>query len=188
MKITLSKAQMLKRCRTAGGLEPLRADCSIELTEGIDADAMLELRLRKWYLDLLDTGPRELVAADNISAMVSVSAVSEGEAGGALLNMPAMCRRVFDVKLRGWCKAVEVLPASEYDRVLSCQLNPFTAATVERPVAIALPGNTSGAAPQVMAWPAGAAPQAVTVTAAIDPGEDYYTLDERALPVNLSEL
>ncbi len=181
MKITLSKEKMLERCRKAGGLEPLRTDCTIELTDGIDLDAYLEPRLRKWYLDLLDTGPRELVAADNISATVSVSTNEYGDTGGAVLTMPALCRRVFDVKMRGWAAAAEVLPPSEYARVASLQLNPFTAATAAFPVAVSLPGSVAGKAADIAVWPCGSPARAESVIAALDPGGDYYTMDERAL-------
>ena len=171
---------MLEHCRKAGGLEPLRTDCSVEVSAGIDLNGHLELMLRKWYLDLLDTGDRELVAADNIAASVT-AALNEGDTGGAVLTMPALCRRVFDVKMRGWATGTTVLPASEYGRVASLQLNPFTAATAAFPVAVSLPGATAGRAADVAVWPATASPRAEAVVAALDPGADYYTLDERAL-------
>ena len=178
MKITLTKAEMLRRRRIAGGLEPHRADCAIEQTDGIDIDAVLELQLRQWYLDLLDKGSVSEVAPSNIAASVEISAVS-GNPGGTVLTPPEMCRRVFAVKLKGWLRAVEVEPASEAERIIQLQSNPYTAATAAHPVAVATGGASGGRASEILAWPA--ATQALTVTAAIDPGEDYYTFDESAL-------
>ena len=51
MKVILSKAEMLEYCRTAGGLGHYRTDCSIERTDGIDADAMLGGYIRSRYID-----------------------------------------------------------------------------------------------------------------------------------------
>ena len=50
MKITLSKAEMLKRRRIAGGLEPLRADCTVERTDGIDIDTVLETEIGRAHV------------------------------------------------------------------------------------------------------------------------------------------
>lgn len=187
MKITLTKTEMLKRRRIAGGLEPLLADCAIERTDGIDVDAILADELRKRYLDLLDRGDRSLVAADNIAA--TASCVSDGDelAGGARVSLPALCRRVFDIQLRGWSRAVEVRPADEAEAIISRQQNPYTAASAAHPVAVFAGGAVAGSVPDILAWPAGGThPQAVAVTAAIDPGEDYYTMDEAALALLLA--
>ncbi len=186
MKITLSKAEMLKRRRIAGGLEPLRADCTVERTDGIDIDTVLETELRRRYLDLLDHGDRSLVAADNIAATVSCVRNEDPGTGGAHIAAPAMCRRIFDVRLSGWLRAVEVRPPDEADTIISRQQNPYTAATAAHPVAVFTRGAVAGSAPDILAWPAvGIHPQALTVTAAIDPGEDYYTIDEAALAILL---
>ena len=187
MKITLTKTEMLKRRRIAGGLEPLLADCTIERTDGIDVDAILADELRKRYLDLLDRGDRSLVAADNIAA--TASCVSDGDelAGGARVSLPTLCRRVFELQLHGWSRAVEVRPADEAEAIISRQQNPYTAASAAHPVAVFAGGAVAGSVPDILAWPAGGPhPQAVAVTAAIDPGEDYYTMDEAALALLLA--
>lgn len=180
MKVTLSKEEMLRRRRLLGGLEPLRHDCTIEQSDGIDVDALLEAQLRAWYLNLLDTAPAELLAPDNISATVTAVAA---DGGGVKLTMPAMCRRVFDVQLKGWQRAVKVLPASECERVAALQQNPYTAATAMRPVAVLMPGATGGKAAAVLAFPTpgGASPQVALATAVLDQGESIYSFDESAL-------
>ena len=179
MRVELSRADMLRRCRIGGGLEPVRHDFDVEITDGVDVDAALSLRLRDWYLALLDKGDRSLLAPDDISGAVSLATITGGCADGTRIIMPDMCRRVFDVKLRGWLHAVEVLPADEFDRVKFLQFNPYTAATAATPVAVFMAGAGGGAAPDVAAWPAAA--EVVLVNAAMDPGEELYVMDEAAL-------
>lgn len=174
---------MLKYRRLLGGLEPLRQDCSIEQTDGIDVDVLLEAHLRRWYLQLLDSAPRHLLAPENIAATVTTTHVGEGYADGIRLTMPAMCRQVFDVQLKGWHHAVEVQAPSECERIISLQQNRFTAASISHPVAVLLPGESGGKAPQVLAFPGtgGSAVQVSVVTAVLDQGNKVYTFDERAL-------
>lgn len=177
MKLTLSRQEMLKRRRLAAGLEPLRTDCTVELTEGLDVDRMLLDGLRKWYLTLLDTAPREMLAPDHIRSNMLYPV--EGKAGGVRIMLPAACRRVFDLKLQHWSRPAPVLPRTELDTVVSRQLNPYTAATCDRPVAVYVPGAEGADA--VYAWPAGAGAKVETLCGVLDPGEEAYVLDESAL-------
>ncbi|MDE6574920.1 MAG: hypothetical protein K2L84_06285 [Muribaculaceae bacterium] len=187
MKITLTRAQMLEQARIATRMADLRADCAIEFTDGIDIDVLLAQKLRGRYLELLDRGARELVAADNIAATVSVSADAPG--GGVRLTPPAMCRRVFAVKMRGWERAAEVLPASLFRKILSRQLNPYTAATAANPVAVLDGDSLAGSSPSVVVWPAIEGDNKTDYfNAATDSGEDFYTFDEAALPYMLDKL
>lgn len=182
---------MLERCRLAGGLEPLRSDCTIEFTEGIAPDSIIDMRMRARYLQLLDSGSRDLVAADNIAATIQ-PAQGMLPAAGVVLTMPAMCRRVFDVQMRGWSHAVAVLPSDRLAEVMNMQYNPFTRATATSPVAVFADGALSGASPCVLAWPPGAdasaTPQVTVATAVIDPGPDYYTLDEAAVDALINNI
>ncbi|MCM1067801.1 MAG: hypothetical protein NC418_09550 [Muribaculaceae bacterium] len=182
MKISLSKAEMIERRRRALALDPLRTDCTIERTDGIDVDATLEQELRRWYLNLLDTAPRRLLAPENIAGRLACSTSGEGAAKAAVIELPSNCRRVFDVKLDGWTHAVEVLPHSELSRVLACQNNPYTRATASCPVAVLGAGGADGRCADILAWPiVDLFPAASIVTAALDPGPELYTLDESAL-------
>ena len=53
---------MLERRRISGGLEPLRSDCSIEYTDGIDIDRLLEQQLRARYVWMLDHADPSMLA------------------------------------------------------------------------------------------------------------------------------
>ena len=85
MKLVLTKEEMLKRRRIAGGFEPLRTDCTVEDTAGVDINAVLESELRAKYLHLLDHGPVEMLAADEVAAS---TAVTDYVDGGSLLEGP----------------------------------------------------------------------------------------------------
>lgn len=168
MKVTYTKAEMLRLRRRIAGFEPLRTDCSVTVTDGIDVDTLLLHGLRLWYLDLLDHGPREWIAADDVAAE-SPAVLADG---CTVISPPARCRRILEVRLAGWRRAVVPLPQAEADRVMNLQLNPFTAATAACPVAAVCPGG------EIMAWPAG---EVEVLTAASDTGEDAYTFDDAAL-------
>lgn len=176
---------MLQRRRLASGLEPLRDDCTIELTDGIDVDRVLEAQLRRRYLDLLDSGERRKISPEDVSAMTAITAMSGNDPGGVLLEPPENCRRPLDVKLEGWSRAVEILPETEAGRVLSLQLNPYTAATAAHPVAVKVAGHKGGKAVRVMAWPA--ALKVSLLTATVDYGPERYVLDECGIEDLFSE-
>lgn len=171
MKLVLTKEEMLKRRRIAGGFEPLRTDCTVEDTAGVDINAVLESELRAKYLHLLDHGPVEMLAADEVAAS---TAVTDYVDGGSLLEVPPECRRVLSVRLSGWLREAPVLPDGEYARVLALQRNRFTASGSASPVAVCCPDG------RIAAWPG--APHAQEVTAIVDPGPDTYILDDAALP------
>lgn len=175
MKITLSKSQMLERLRIAAGLEPLRADCKIEITDGIDVDAILLLNARARYLDMLDNADPRLLAPENLAPLAS--ATSDAPAGGVMIALPTACRRVFHLRLEGWNKTIEILPHDQMTSTINRQKNPFRKATPDRPVAVRCPGSDI----KIMAWPGALIPRIADISGIIDPGEDFFTLDEAAI-------
>lgn len=175
MRIELTKEQILKRRRISGGLEPLRADYTIELTDGIDVNTILLTELRNWYLDLLANGDRGLLATENLASAVTLVAMD----GGLRIEVPDNCRRMFDVRLNGWNHVVAIRPSDEFERIKAMQQNPFTAATANNPVAVFLPGNMGGKTADIAVWP-GSSGISLAV-GVVDPGENLYIMDEMAL-------
>lgn len=171
MKLSLTREEMLVRRRLAGGFEPLRTDCTVEETAGVDIDALLEQQLRARYLELLDTATEEFLAPADVASGTLVEPYSDG---GSLLIPPSGCRRVLRVRMEGWEKAADVRPAADSPAVAARQRNPYTAATASMPVALALPGG------KVAVWPGGAVR---TVCAVSDAGPEVYNVDERAVAV-----
>lgn len=168
MKLSLTKAQMLERRRLSGGLEPLRTDCTIEYTDGIDIDRLLEQELRARYVLMLDHADPSMLAVEAVNGIKESSA----PAGGSKLRLPASCRRAIDVELEGWGRAATVMPGDSFDRILSWQDNDFRAATALHPVAVAGPDG------DIYAWPAG---QLKRLRGISDPGDEHYILDESGL-------
>lgn len=103
MKITLTQAQMLSLWRRAQGLEPTAAAVSLEQWDSIDTEAQLALRMRQWYLRLLDTGDETLVATSDISTQISLRRVGDGLYAATL---PATCRRLLRLNITDECGGV----------------------------------------------------------------------------------
>lgn len=176
MKITLLKEEMRRRLRLLAGLEPVRADCTIEYTDGLDIDGLLDCKLRAWYLDLLDNGDMSLLAPTDIAA---TSRSTDGPYEASAISLPAMCRRVDAIRLEGWSRSVKILGKDMVAATVRRQSNPFLAATPDSPIAVENPGGTGGSPGDILAWPKGKSVS--LLTAVLDAGPDSYTLDETAL-------
>lgn len=171
---------MLERCRIAGGLEPLRNDSTVNFTDGIDVDALLQQRLRSAYLRMLDEAPLELLAPQNIAGDTAV--LKEAAGDGVYLSLPPECRRVVSVRLYGWDCAAAVAGTEQTAALIRRQLNPFTRASSHRPAAALVDERCSGKAAQIMCWPSdGTLVQIMSVIAVVDPGEERYVLDEAGM-------
>lgn len=168
MKLSLTRAQMLERRRLSGGLEPLRSDCTIEYTDGIDIDLILEQELRARYVWMLDHADPSLLAVETVNGIKE----SEAPDNGSKLRLPTSCRRPIDVELDGWEIAAQVMPSDMFCKILSRQGNNFRAGTPHRPVAVISPDG------DIYAWPGG---QLKRLRGISDPGEDKYILDESGL-------
>ena len=173
MKVTYTKSRLIAYARRISGFDCLRADCGAERADGVDVDALLGDALRRWYLALLDNGPVGYLAPEELTV---VAANEIGVAGGTSMTLPENCRRVLWLRLPGWHHGTVPLAASEADRVVLRQLNPYTASTPSAPVAVLAPSGRS-----VTAWPAAAEYGTPKVMAAADTGEDSFVFDDSAL-------
>ena len=175
MILTLSKEEMLKRCRLQAGLEPLRADCDLTVTDGIDSDAFLEQKIRQRYLELLYSAPEHLVGSKDVASEGECSLIDGTLDGGVRVKLPAKVRQVFKLRLRGWNVGTTVKAVDEIEAVINAQRNAYTAATPWTPVAVRVADD------ELLAWPATTLLcKAEEVRAAVDPGGDVYVLDEAA--------
>lgn len=175
MKTTFSHSQMLELWRIRLGLKPARVDCTIERVDGIDIDAMISRQMRQWYVDLLDTAPLELLAAEDISSKLSLMVTSDG---CARFTLPENCRRLISVQLNSWHRPALVVAAHQNPRLEIMQANPYSRAGAQRPLAVVhgrsvhlYSADTSSAVSHKIS-------SALAIT---DPGPDTFVLDERAL-------
>ncbi len=183
MKITLTQAQMLSLWRRAQGLEPTAAAVSLEQWDSIDTEAQLALRMRQWYLHLLDTGDETLVATTDISAQITLRRVGEGIYAATL---PSACRRLLRLNITDDCGTSMVIPdagavpETAVTRYRRRRANPWGASAFV-PARACVRGQSliiscgTGAGGDEML------PVISEAQAVIDPGDETYVLDEAAL-------
>jgi hypothetical protein len=132
MKVTMNESQMLEQWKLRGGLLLRRTDCSIEMTTGIDVDQLLKLKMRDWYVKLLDEGGAELLSPRDIAEEVAMRVDDDGV---GVIELPDGCRRVLEVELDCWKREATVVKRD--DRVLAPrQLNRYSRGGVVKPVAV----------------------------------------------------
>lgn len=170
MRITYTSQLMLEEWKLRRAIGPLRADCTVTRSDGIDLDALLTAEMRGWYLRLLDTAPAEMLAPEDISARVSVT-VGPGE-DSLTVTLPPECRRVLWVRLKEWAEAATPQPADTLRNRRAA--NPYTRPDRHRPEV-----TVTGPATLTLRPATSAIPQCIM--AVMDHGDDTYTLDQRAL-------
>lgn len=178
MRVCLSKDEMIRLRRESAGFDISRTDCTIEETDGIEVDALIERELRTSYLALLDEGDRNYVCIENASDAATCFSSVDANFQCVRVSVPEKCRCVTGLCLKGWLTGCDILSANKLEHVISMQLNPYTAATVRRPVAVFASGDKR----TILAWPPGnVRPEVSVLEATVDPGPDFYILDERGV-------
>lgn len=181
MKTTLTQAQMLSLWRRAQGLEPTVGGVSLEQWDSIDTEAQLALRMRQWYLRLLDTGDETLVATSDISAQIALCRVGEGVYAATL---PSSCRRLLRLNITDECGTSMVvpdtgdIPETAVIRYRRRRANPWGASAF-----IPARAWVRGQSLIITCGPGADRdlPVISDAQAVIDPGDETYILDEAAL-------
>lgn len=161
----LTHNQMLALWRRAQGFETERLDCTIEATEGIDTAAAHATAMRRWYLNLLDSGPLTAVVTHDVATKVAVSACGPGV---WMLKVPADVRRTVSVAT---AKSAGPVPVLADDTSLPD--NPFLRGCSFRPIAVKHGRDILLYCQE--------RPELTSLRAVTDPGDDAYELDESAL-------
>ena len=172
MILTLTSQQMLQTWRLCAGLESLASDCSVERFDGVDLDSRLKELMRQWYLSMLDEGDPAMVGTPT-DARPLVSSTNDGYT--ASISCQSSVRRLTRIRLSEWQREAAVVDREAVADLLPLQSNPFARAGVCDPIAWREPDGS------VKAIPSSAASRIVSASAIIDPGDDTYRLDERAL-------
>lgn len=168
--MVLTHTEMLGRWMLHCGYEPLRADATVVRADGIDLERLMAQRMRRWYLDLLDTAPVELLETDDIAAQLQAA---RGADGCARLTLPDECRRLISIRMSGWARNATVVAADS--PVARRQCNPMTRGGAAAPVAV-VEGR------EVWLYsPAGSNLNIESAVVVMRPPADTYRLDERAL-------
>lgn len=176
MKITLSSTEMLAQWKLCRGFEPLREDCEITRSDGIDLDTLLRLEMRNWYLNLLKTAPIDMLAVKNIANDIAI-VVNDDNSG--IVQLPETCRRLVEFQLKGWKQPAKIIDdANCRDALL--QSNIFSRGGCEQPVVIkrnnrlhiySLPDDN---------------PSILRAMAVMEPTNGTYEMDESALSTMLN--
>ncbi len=170
MLLNLSTEEMLGVWKLKRYFEPLRSDCELSRTDGVDLDRLQIMEMREWYLNLLDNGDLSLM---EVSEMARDVALKHQDDGSATITLPAECRRVVEVKLEGWRQtAIIVGPDSP---IASLQRSPYSRGGSEEPVAVAHQGYLH------LYTPVSTASRIVSLKCVLEPADGFYRLDERAL-------
>ena len=171
--MTLTDAQMLGHWRRHRGLEDARADCSIELFEGMDINTALRVEMRQWYLNLLDTAPLRYLQLTDISSRLTFTPTAT--AGVWTAALPVDVRRLITLTLEGAAPA-DVEEANPTGRRAVLNSNPYVRACRHRPTVTVSADRTVTVVCNTLHLP-----PVIAAMAVVDPGDELYTFDESAL-------
>ena len=170
MRLTLTSEEFLALWRLRRGLEPLRNDCRIVRTDGIDLSALERTAMEAWFARQLREAPASRLAPVDISASVSVTAAPDGS---GVIELPDSAVRVIAVDTDGWARTARIVTDAA-DPLRAAQLNPMSRGGSNDPVAVVEPGRLRLYTP-----PPGAALTRLTVIE--EPADGLYTFDSSLL-------
>ena len=170
MRLTLTSEEFLALWRLRRGLEPLRNDCRIVRTDGIDLSALERTTMEAWFARQLREAPVSRLAPVDISAAVSVTAAPDGS---GVIELPESAVRVIAVDMDGWARTARIV-TNAADPLHAAQLNPMSRGGSNAPVAVVEPGRLRLYTP-----PPGAALTRLTVIE--EPADGLYTFDSSLL-------
>lgn len=172
MMLSLTSQQMLQTWRLCAGLESLTSDCSVERFDGVDIDSRLTVLMRQWYLSLLDEGDPLMIGLPS-DARSLVSLQTDGYC--ATVSCHTSVRRLCTIRLSDWKREAPIVDHQAVAKLLPLQSNPFARAGVCDPVAWREHDGT------IRIIPAKTSSLVTVAKAIIDPGEETYRFDSRAL-------
>lgn len=159
---------MLERWRLLALLEPsANTEAQAVRSDYTDIDRLLKLKMKAWYISLLDEAQPEYVNHKNITSLCTLTKVS----GQLMLNLPQGTRRVLSVRLSNWARGVK--PTRE--ETVSEVTNPYLIGRSGEPVVTML-----GSDKAVISGQTDASATLAEVIATVQPTGDLYELDERA--------
>lgn len=176
--ITYTEARLLEEWKLRSRLEPLRTDCVITCTDGIDMDTYLLRELRAWYMRELATAPVDTLPLTDIAPGLTMTRAPDG---AGMVKLPAGCLRVVSVEMEGWHRPAVIVTDPECAEAVA-QTSPYSRGGVCRPVAVIYPDRMMLYTPPVDAK----GPS--SVLAVTEPPEGTYLLTEQMLadmPLNL---
>lgn len=165
---TFTKQELTDRWRLVRYLEPQRNDVTMTF-DGADMSRLDEAEVEEWWERTIDTAPLDFLKLKEMKGKAQTAIIACDES--VELRMPDQypLRRPGRIRLEGWKKDGRIVEAGSREALL--QLNPYTRATAENPVAVVLDSRHLSLFP--------ATSDNLETLMAVDP-EDY-TFDERCL-------
>ncbi|MDO5394447.1 MAG: hypothetical protein Q4F07_00625 [Bacteroidales bacterium] len=170
----LTSEQMLGHWRRYRRLDPERADCSIELFDGINTDIRLAMEMRSWYLELLDNGDLRHLVLTDIAPRLKLTSVYSGV---WQCRLPADVRRVAGISLAGAASEIVPVCGDPGNRFKTLCTNRYSRPDTAFPAAHI---SDSGLMTLYCAGTA-SAPVPEAVMAVVDPGDEEYVFNDSAL-------
>lgn len=170
MLLNLSTDEMLGVWKLKRYFEPLRSDCELSRTDGVDFDRLQMMEMREWYLNLLDNGDLSLLEVSDIARDVALKHLSDGS---ATITLPSECRRVVEVKLDGWQRAATIVGSDS--PIAALQRSPYSRGRSEEPVAVVHQGYLH------IYTPSSTDSRISSLKCVAEPADGSYRFDERAL-------
>lgn len=171
MTITLSSDEMLAQWKLRRGFAPLRTDCVLSRSDGVDLDALLRLEMRDWYLNLLDTAPTRLLSLTSIADEIAIMAHDDNT---ATVTLPKYCRRLVEFQLDGWTRPATITTPDT--RLARLQDNRFSRGGCESPVVVCHSNRL-----RIYSLPSNSTPTIIRAIAVMEPANGNYEMDESAL-------
>ncbi len=154
-------------------MEPLRADCVVSRSDGVDLEAVAADEMRRWYVRMLADAPAEMLAPKDVALTVAIRRTANGT---GTITLPENVVRVVAVKLSTWEREATIVAA---DSALGrLQANRYSRGGVAGPVAVVRPGGRL----ELFSLGSGVSvPVVETLLVVEDPGPERYVMDERLL-------
>lgn len=143
MKLHLTEAQLLAEWQLRRFPQWTPADCTMTVSDGIDAEAWMRTQMDDWYHRALHEAPMEMLAPCDITV--------ECRRAGQKITLPQFALRVAEVDSPEWERPALIVtdPTSPVARR---QSSPYTCGTVAEPVAI-VSGSTLRVYPDTREMP-----------------------------------
>lgn len=131
--------EMLSLWRRRAGLEVKRSDVTVTRADAAGSDEFFTAEIDAWYHRLLRQAPEECLVLK--TPLLLNSAYTSSTVGVAMVALPASVVRPVHVKLKGWTCEARIVPPEEAGHLAALQLDPYTRARHDSPLAIRLPGG-----------------------------------------------
>lgn len=129
--VNLPLEQLVERVALRRGYLPLRADCTVTRTDGVDISSLLAIEVKSCYARALATMPFDELPVTDIAYKCSLVVMPDG-CGSVLL--PENVVRVGWVKLSSWMRSVMAVGADH--EAVAAQGNRWSRGGAYNPVAV----------------------------------------------------